>query len=64
MFPTYGQINLFKKWIKSNKYADFGQAGKISVQLDDECYKTKNMLKSEKITIIFVNIWTEEWKLS
>ncbi len=34
-----------KKWIKSKKYADFGQAGKISVQLDDEYYENEEDAK-------------------
>ncbi len=49
---------------KIEKYADFGQARKISVQLDDEYYKNRRTIKSEKIMILFAKIWTEKRKLS
>ncbi len=34
---------------KSKKYADFSQAGKINVQLDDEYYENGEMAKIQKI---------------
>ncbi len=36
------------------KYADFGQAEKISIQLDDEYYKNGENVKIRKITIIWI----------
>ncbi len=38
-----------KKWIKSKKYADFGQIGKISVQLDDGYYENDENAKIRKM---------------
>ncbi len=43
---------------------DFGQAGKISIQLDDEYYKNGKTLKLEKFMEIFTKIWIEKRKLS
>ncbi len=37
-----------QKLIKSKKYADFGQIGKISVQLDDDYYKNGENAKLQK----------------
>ncbi len=46
-------MNKIKKLMKSKKYADFGQIGKISAQLDDEYYENgEKMIKSEKFKII------------
>ncbi len=51
------EINVFfwrikpKKWIKLKKYTDFGQAGKISVQLNDEYHKNGENGKIQK------NLW-------
>ncbi len=61
------EIDLFfwwikpKKWINSKKYSFFGQAGKVSVQLNKEY---KHVEKSEKFMIIFAKICTEKGKLS
>ncbi len=38
-----------KKWIKSKKYADFGWAGKISIQLDNEYHENGENAKIQRI---------------
>ncbi len=53
-----------KEWIKSKKYADFGQIGKISVKLNDEYYENGENAKIWKIYYNFTKIWTEEGKLT
>ncbi len=54
-------MNKTKKMNKiEKKYADFGQAGKIKVQLMINIMKMEKMLKSEKFLIIFPKIWTEQ----
>ncbi len=52
-----------EKWIKSKKYNDFGQPGKISVQLDDDYYQNGENAIIRKFMIIFAKMWTEKWKL-
>ncbi len=42
-------MNETKEMNKNKKYADFGQIGKISIQLDDEYYKNGENAKIRKI---------------
>ncbi len=69
-FQLMAKIDLFflwikpKKLIKSKEYTDFGQAGKISIQLDDEYYENGGNTKIQKFMMIFAKICTEKRKLS
>ncbi len=57
-------MNKTKKMSKIEKYTDFAQAGKISVQLDNEYYENGENTKIRKMYDNFCKMLTEKGKLS